>query len=77
MRIGRWSEESSCVALQEERRATSREANEMSGDVWLVLVLNGFLVGESALLKTFMRWSWLSLPSSRTSEYCVVSQAVS
>ena len=50
MRIGEWSDDRSCVPLQEVRRATSVEAKEMSG-VWLVLVLNGFLVSESVLLR--------------------------
>ena len=55
MRIGRWSEEISCVALPEERRGRSEVANDMSGDVWLVLVLNGFRVGESVLSRMFWR----------------------
>ena len=76
MMIGKWSDDKSCVVLQEERRARSGEAQEMSGEVWLVLVLNGFRVGESALFR-MLRWgSWFSMASSRTSEYCVVSQAV-
>ena len=74
--IGKWSDDRSCVALQEERRARSGEAKEMSGEVWLVLVLNGFRVGESVLLRMLRRGSWFSMASPRTSKYCVVSQAV-
>ena len=33
MRIGKWSYERSCGALQEERRTSSGEAKEMSGEV--------------------------------------------
>ena len=77
MRICKWSDDRSCVALQEEQRAKSGEAKEMSGEVWLVLVFNGFLVGESVLLRLLRRGSWLSMASPHTSENCVVSQAVS
>ena len=49
----------------------------MSGEVWLVLVLKGFLVGEWMLLRMFRRESWFSMASPRASEFCVVSQAVS
>ena len=35
MMIGKWSDDKSCVALQEERRARSGEAKEMSDQVWL------------------------------------------
>ena len=48
----------------------------MSGEVWLVLVLNGFRVGESVLLRMLKLGSWFSMASPRTSEYCVESQAV-
>ena len=75
MMIGKWSDDKSCVALQEERRARSGEAKEMSGEVWLVLVLKGFRVGES-VLRMLRRESWFSIASPRTSEFCVVSQAV-
>ena len=43
---------------------------------WLVLMLNGFRVGESVLLRTLRWWSWFSMPTPRTSEYFVVSRAV-
>ena len=69
MRICMRSGDRSCVALQEERRARSGEAKEMSGEVWLVLVLNDYLVGESVLLMMLRRGSWFS-----TSEYCMVSK---
>ena len=67
MLIGKWSDEKSCVALQEERRARSGEAKKMSGEVWLVLVLNGFRVGEPVLLRMLRRESWFSMASPRTS----------
>ena len=47
MRIGRWSEERSWIALHEERRARSGEAKDMAGEVWLVLGLKGLRVGVS------------------------------
>ena len=74
MMISKWSEDRSCVALQKERRARSGEAKEMSGEVWLVLMLNGFRVGVSVLLRMLRRRSWFSMASPRTSEYCVVSR---
>ena len=49
---------------------TSGKAKEMSDDVWLVLVLNGFGVCESVLLRW---WSWFSMASPRALEYCVMS----
>ena len=76
MRVGKWSDDRSCVALQKERRARSGEAKEMSAGVWLVLVLNGFRVGQSVLLRMLRRRSWFSMESPRILEYCVVSQAV-
>ena len=76
MRIDRWSGDRSCAALQEERTARSGEAEEMSSEVWLVLVLNGFRVGESVLLRMLRQGSWFSKASPRTSEYCVLSWAV-
>ena len=39
MVIGRWSDERSCIALQEDLRAKSGVTREMSGDVWWVLWL--------------------------------------
>ena len=42
---GRWSDERSCIALQEVRRAMSEEAKEMSGEVCLVLGSKGLRVG--------------------------------
>ena len=75
MMIGKWSDDKSCDALQEERRARSGEAKEMSGEVWLVLGLKGFRVGES-VLRMLRRGSWFSMASPRGSELCVVSQAV-
>ena len=75
MMIGKWSDDKSCVALQEERRARSGEAKEMSGEVWLVLVLKGFRVGVS-VLRMLRRESWFNMASPRTSLFCVVSQAV-
>ena len=76
MMIGKWSGNRSCVALQVERKARSGEAKEMSGEVWLMLVLSGFRVGESVLLRMLRQGSWFSMASSRTSEYCLVNQAV-
>ena len=51
---GRWSDERSCTALQEVRRAMSGEAKEMSGEVCLVLESKGLRVGVSELLR--MMW---------------------
>ena len=73
MRIGEGSDDRSCVVLQEERKARSGEAREMLGEVWLMLVLNGFLVGESMLLGVLIRGGWFSMASPRKSEYCVLS----
>ena len=64
MRICKRSGDRSCVALLEKRMARSREAKEMSGELWLVLVLNGFLVGESVLLSMLRRGSWFSIHRS-------------
>ena len=75
MRIGRWSEERSWIALHEERRARSGEAKDMSGEVWLVLGLKGLRVGVSVSLRMLSWWSWLSKASPRLSEVCEVSQA--
>ena len=75
MMIGKWSDDKSCIALQEEGRARSGEAKEMSGEVWLVLGLKGFRVGES-VLRMLRRESWFSMASPRGSGVCVVSQAV-
>ena len=61
IRIGKWSDDRSCVA----------------DEVWLVLVSNGFLAGESVLFRMLRRGSRFSMASPHTSEYCVVSQAVS
>ena len=76
MRIGRWSDDRSCVDLQEELRASSGEVKEISGEDWLMLVLNGFLAGESVLLRMLKRESLFNMASPRTSENCVMSQAV-
>ena len=68
MSRGRWSDERSCTALQEVRRAMSGEAKEMSGEDCLVLGSKGLRVGVCGLLSMLWLESWLIMASPRLSE---------
>ena len=46
-----------------DRRARCGEAKEISGEVWLMLVLNDLGVRKPVLLRMLRRWSWLRMES--------------
>ena len=74
MRMGRWSEEESWDTVHVERRASSGEANEMSGEVCWVLGLKGLRVGVSVSFSMFSPSKSCVMTLARGSVCCVVSQ---
>lgn len=73
MRIGKWSEPSSCSVFHVERSVMSGVANVMSGDVCCVCMLNGLRVGVCGLFNVMYVSSCVVIVSARVSVCCVIS----